>query len=85
MAFILKYREISEAKLLIFKRVMEFVRMKHRENQLTDEFKIEFIRLLNIYEKGKVFAELQTGKYPTEECLDLCTEYKNQICIAYLK
>lgn len=85
MEFILKYKESSKSKLLMLKRIMQFVKEKHRENELTDEFKVEYIRLLNIFEKGRVFTELQTGKYPTSECLKLCEEHKNQLSIAYLK
>lgn len=64
---------------------MNNVRSKNLENELTDEFKIEYIKLLNIFNKAKVFTELQTGKYPTNETLQICEDYKNELAIAYFK
>lgn len=71
--------------MIMLDRIILFVREKHRENELSDEFKIEYIKLLNAFHKRRVFEELQTGKYPTSECLKLCEDAKNQIAVAYLK
>ena len=85
MAFIMKYKPTTISKFLIFKKIIEFVKFKHMENELTDEFKIEFINLLNIHDKRAVLKELMTGKYPSSECLVLCEKANNQLAVAYLK
>lgn len=61
------------------------VRQNHLENEITDFFKIEYIRLLAHFHKRKVLQELQTGKYPPSECLTICEEQGIQLPVAYLK
>lgn len=85
MSFIMKYKPTTKSKLKIFNNILTFVKEKHREHDITEEFKVEYINLLNIYEPKKVLAELSTGKYPMNECLKLCEESKNMLPVAYLK
>lgn len=76
---------MTKEKLKIFEKILEFVKFKHMENEITNEFKIEYISLLNIHNKSKVLPELVTGKYPPSECLEKCEKAKNELAIAYLK
>lgn len=85
MSFIMKYKPPTQSKLEIFKNILDFVKIQHMENEITDEFKIEYIHLLNIHNKKQVLSELQTGKYPASECLPSCEEVNNQLATAYLK
>jgi hypothetical protein len=85
MDFILQYKPPTKSKLEIFRNILDFVKMKHKENDITNEFKIEYIHLLNIHDHKAVLPELMTGKYPMSECLVSCEEAKNQLAIAYLK
>jgi len=85
MQFVLKIGEKSHSKLVIFKRIIDFVQKKHLEAELTNSFKIEYIRLLSHFERTAVLKELHSGKYPASECLEVCESYKNELAIAYLK
>lgn len=85
MDFIMKYKPTTKSKLQIFKNILNFVKTKHKENDITEDFKIEYINLLNIYEPKQVLIELLTGKYPMSECLKICEESKNMLPVAYLK
>jgi hypothetical protein len=81
----MKYKPTTKAKLKIFDKILDFVKFKHMENEITNEFKIEYINLLNVHNKGKVLPELMTGKYPPSECLEKCENANNELAIAYLK
>jgi len=85
MDFILKYKPPTKSKLEIFRNILDFVKIKHKENEITNEFKIEYIHLLNVNDRKAVLPELMTGKYPMSECLVSCEEAKNELSIAYLK
>lgn len=58
MSFIMKYKPPTQSKLEIFKNILDFVKIQHMENEITDEFKIEYIHLLNIHNKKQVLSEL---------------------------
>lgn len=85
MDYIMKYKPPTKSKLEIFKRILNFVKKKHMENEITNEFKVEYINLLNKHEKPKVLPELMTGKYPSSDCLQTCIDSKNHLAIAYIK
>ena len=85
MSFIMKYKPTTKSKLIIFENILDFVKFKHMENEITNAFKIEYINLLNIHKKSKVLPELMTGKYPPSECLEKCEKANNELAIAYLK
>ena len=85
MDFILKYKPPTKSKLEIFRNILDFVKIKHKENDITNEFKVEYIHLLNVHDRKAVLPELMTGKYPMTECLVSCEEAKNELSIAYLK
>ena len=84
LKFVLKYQQTTINKLTIFKNIMDFVKKQHLESELTNEFKVEYIKLLCTFEKYEVFAELQTGRYPALECLPLCKSFKLDVSCAYL-
>lgn len=81
----MKYKPTTKEKLKIFNKILDFVKFKHMENEITNAFKIEYIKLLNIHNKAQVLPELMTGKYPPSECLDKCEKANNELAIAYLK
>ena len=83
--FIMKYKPPTKSKLEIFEKILEGVKEMSLENDITDEFKIEYINLLNHHNKSKVLYELQTGKYPLSECLHICEQKKSMLAVAYLK
>lgn len=85
MDYIMKYKPPTKSKLEIFKKILNFVKKKHMENEITNEFKVEYINLLNQHEKSKVLPELMTGKYPSSDCLQTCIDFKNHLAIAYIK
>lgn len=85
MNFIMKYKPTTKSKLNIFKNILNFVKTQHKENDITEDFKIEYINLLNIYESKQVLVELLTGKYPMSQCLELCKKSENMLPVAYLK
>ena len=84
LKFVLKYQQTTINKLTIFKNIMDFVKKQHLESELTNEFKVEYIKLLCTFEKHEVFPELQTGRYPALECLPLCKSFKLDVGCAYL-
>lgn len=81
----MKYKPPTKSKLEIFKNILDFVKIKHMENEITNEFKIEYIHLLNVHNQKAVLPELMTGKYPPSECLISCEDANNQLAMAYLK
>lgn len=81
----MKYKPTTKSKLEIFKRILTFVKKKHMENEITNEFKVEYINLLNKHEKKRVLPELMTGKYPSASCLQTCLDSKNFLAVAYIK
>ena len=85
LEFIMKYKPPTKSKLEIFKQILSAVTKKSLENEITDEFKVEYINLLNHHERSKVVPELKTGRYPLNECLTLCEKSNNELAIAYLK
>lgn len=85
MEYIMKYKPTTRSKLEIFKKILAFVKKKHMENEITNEFKVEYIALLNKHEKARVLPELMTGKYPSSECLPNCINARNHLAIAYIK
>jgi len=85
MDFILKYKPPTKSKLEIFKRILDFVKKQHMENEITNEFLIEYINLLNHHEKDRVLPELMTGKYPSSDCLSACENARNHLAVAYIK
>lgn len=85
MKFIMKYKPATKSKFEIFKKILKFVAENDKETSLTEDFKIEYINLLNKYEPHSVLEEILTGKYPMTECLKICEETKNMLSVAYLK
>ena len=85
LEFIMKYKPPTKSKLAIFEQILSAVKEKSLENEITNEFKIVYINLLNHHERSKVLPELKTGRYPLNECLKICEEKNNELAIAYLK
>lgn len=83
--FVLKFPTRTQNKLLICNKIIAFSKSKHREVDLTNSFKIEYIRLLCLYDKRKVLEELETGKYPPTECLEIVEYHSLSLPMAYLK
>ena len=85
MNFALKYDKTTKPKYLLFKKIIKFLQDTKRTSQMTPAFKVEYLRLMNEYEKFKVIDELKRGRYPPIECLEVCEEAENELPIAYLK
>jgi hypothetical protein len=76
---------ISEYMLALFESIMEYVKANHLENEVRDEFKIQYITLLLRFQRKRVVDELKNNKFPLRECLQLCEKEKHELAIAYLK
>ena len=76
---------ISEYMLALFESIMEYVKTNHLENEVRDEFKIQYITLLLRFQRKRVVDELKNNKFPLRECLQLCEKEKHELAIAYLK
>ena len=64
MKFVLTYKEKTQRKYNVFKQIKEFAKKKSLEAELSSEFKVEFIKLMCIFEKHLVYNELLYGSYP---------------------
>ena len=86
LEFIMKYKPPTKSKLEIFETILKGVKQMSLENEISKEFKIEYINLLNHHKRKKVLPEIMTGKYPLSECLEICQKGKpNDLAVAYLK
>ena len=81
----MKYKLRTRAKLKIVEKILKFVKINHMENEIGQEFFLEYMALLNMYKPKKALEELKLNKYPLTECLTLCEENQNQLAIAYVK
>ena len=63
-------KDNNKTKFKIYSSILDHITTNHLENELTNEFKIEYIRLLSHYQKNKVCHIL----YPLRSYLKLKLE-----------
>lgn len=83
--YVLKYKDTTKSKYMILEKILKFMGEKEYESEISEDFKLEYIRLMNVYERKKVLGTIVEGKYPTSQCLKICEEANNQLAVAYLK
>ena len=76
---------LSENMLSLYDSIEDYVKANHLENEILENFKINYIELLLKFQKKRVIGELMSGKYPLKDCLILCEQAKHELAIAYLK
>ena len=80
----LTYKEKTRQKFQVFKNIKNFAIKNGKDSELTDGFKVEFIKLMCIFEKHKVYKELASTSYPSFKIQEAIKEYNIELANAYL-
>ena len=82
--FVLTYKEKTKQKYQVFINIKNFALRNAKETELTNEFKVEFIKLMCIFEKHKVYQELASRSYPSFQIQEAIKGYNIELANAHL-